>query len=68
MAVVDRIGAGDALAAGCLHGWLRGDLRGGLAYGAVLAAIAMTQPSEMVVCGHDELERIVSEGGGDVDR
>ena len=34
--IVDRLGAGDALAAGLIHGLLDGDLKKGLDYGAAL--------------------------------
>ena len=33
--VIDRIGAGDAMVAGVLHGWLQGDLFKGLRYGVL---------------------------------
>jgi 2-dehydro-3-deoxygluconokinase len=39
---VDRIGRGDALAAGLLWGALEGDLRAGLRYGVALATLAGT--------------------------
>ncbi len=39
---LDRIGRGDAFAAGVLWGALEGDLRAGLRYGAALAALAQT--------------------------
>ena len=37
--VVDRIGAGDAMVAECLHGWLQGDLKLGLRSGVAMAAL-----------------------------
>lgn len=40
--VVDRIGAGDAFAAGFLHGFLAHDIKRGLDYGAALAALKHT--------------------------
>jgi 2-dehydro-3-deoxygluconokinase len=40
--VVDRIGAGDAFAAGFLHGYLAHDIKRGLDYGAALAALKHT--------------------------
>jgi 2-dehydro-3-deoxygluconokinase len=54
--VVDRMGAGDALAAGVLHGWLRGDLAAGLRYGSTLAAMALSQHGDMVITDAQELE------------
>jgi len=53
--VVDRLGAGDALAAGVIHGWLDGDLTAGLRYGLTLAALALSQFGDMVVTSKSEL-------------
>ncbi|MCI0397487.1 MAG: sugar kinase [Chloroflexi bacterium] len=61
--IVDRIGAGDALAAGVLHGWLGGDFAAGLRYGVALAALALSQHGDMVVTTRRELEGLVAEGG-----
>ena len=53
--IVDRLGAGDALAAGVLDGWLDGDLKKGLRYGVTLAALALSQGGDMVVTHKKEL-------------
>lgn len=63
---VDRLGAGDALAAGVIHGWLDGDLATGLSYGALLAALALTQHGDMVVTNQGELDALLAEGGGGI--
>ena len=47
--VIDRIGAGDALACGVLHGWFNGDLALGLRYGVTLAALALSQHGDAVI-------------------
>ena len=60
MVLRDRMGAGDALAAGVLHGWLRGDLARGLHYGCTMAAMAMSQYGDMVVTHREELERLTA--------
>ena len=65
---VDRLGAGDALAAGVIHGWLDGDLATGLRYGALLAALALTQHGDMVVTNQGELDALLAEGGGGISR
>lgn len=44
---VDRIGRGDAFAAGFLYGHRRGDVRDGLRYGAALAALKQTYPGDI---------------------
>ena len=41
--IVDRIGGGDAFAAGALDGFLDGDLRAGLERGVAMAAIALSR-------------------------
>lgn len=56
--IVDRLGAGDALAAGLIHGWLDRDLSAGLRYGVTLAALALTQYGDMVVTNRDELNKL----------
>ena len=53
--IMDRLGAGDALAAGVIHGWLDRDLSAGLRYGVILAALALTQLGDMVVTNKSEL-------------
>jgi 2-dehydro-3-deoxygluconokinase len=53
--IVDRLGAGDALAAGMIYGWLDGDLSAGLRYGVTLAALALSQFGDMVITNKSEL-------------
>jgi 2-dehydro-3-deoxygluconokinase len=53
--IVDRLGAGDALAAGVIHGWLENDLAAGLRYGVTLAALALSQHGDMVITNKSEL-------------
>ena len=65
--IVDRLGAGDALAAGVIHGWLDGDLSAGLRYGTTLAALALTQFGDMVLTDRSELLRL-SQGGSALTR
>jgi 2-dehydro-3-deoxygluconokinase len=57
--MIDRLGAGDALAAGVLHGWLDGNFARGLRYGVVLAALALSQHGDMVVTTAQDLESLV---------
>jgi len=58
----DRLGAGDALAAGVIHGWLDGDLAAGLRYGTTLAALALSQFGDMVITNKEELLRLSQSG------
>ena len=53
--VIDRLGAGDALAAGILFGLLHSDLPAGLRYGTVLAAMALSQNGDMVTTTEAEM-------------
>lgn len=66
--IVDRLGAGDAMAAGVLHGFLDGDLAGGLRYGSLLAALALTQHGDMLVATQAEIESLLRTGGGGLAR
>lgn len=45
---VDRLGAGDALAAGVLDGWLDGSLSAGLERGVALSTVALATAGDMV--------------------
>jgi 2-dehydro-3-deoxygluconokinase len=53
--IIDRLGAGDALAAGVIHGWLDGDMKAGIRYGVTLAALALSQLGDMVITNKAEL-------------
>lgn len=54
--IVDRLGAGDALASGLIHGLLDGDLKKGVDYGAAMGAIKHTIPGDLPWIGADEIE------------
>jgi 2-dehydro-3-deoxygluconokinase len=66
--IVDRIGSGDAFAAGVLDGWLAGDVREGLRRGVALAAIALSQLGDRVLTSRAELETVLAQPGRDVAR
>ena len=66
--IVDRIGSGDAFAAGALDGILDGDPALGLRRGVALAAIALSQHGDRTLTTRAELEGAMAEGGGDVAR
>ncbi len=66
--ILDRIGAGDALAAGVIHGYLQDDFVKGLRYGCLMAALAMSQFGEMVMVDKDELERLLTSDLRDIVR
>jgi 2-dehydro-3-deoxygluconokinase len=66
VAIVDRLGAGDALAAGVLDGWLAGDLDRGLRTGVLLAGLALAQHGDMVVTTRQEVDALLSAAGSSV--
>jgi 2-dehydro-3-deoxygluconokinase len=57
--IIDRPGAGDALAAGIIHGWLDGDLPRGLKMGVVMAALALSQHGDMLVTTPEEVNTLM---------
>lgn len=66
--IVDRIGAGDAMVAGVLHGWLQGDFAKGLRYGALTAALALSQYGDQVITTPAELETLLASDTTDIFR
>lgn len=63
--VHDRIGAGDAFAAGFVHGWFERDVAWGLRCGCAAAALKQTYRGDVSWAGIDELRQLVS--GASVD-
>lgn len=61
--IIDRVGSGDALAAGVLDGFLDNDLRAGLRRGVALAAIALSQYGDRVLTSRAELEAVMAGQG-----
>jgi 2-dehydro-3-deoxygluconokinase len=66
--IVDRIGSGDAFAAGALDGWLDGDAQLGLQRGVALAAIALSQHGDRVLSTRAELNTVMAQERRDVAR
>jgi len=66
--IVDRIGSGDAFAAGALDGWLDGDAQLGLQRGVALAAIALSQHGDRVLSTRAELNAVMAQEQRDVSR
>ena len=57
--VVDRLGAGDAFAAGVLDGYLDGDIHTGLRKGVALSALVLAQHGDMLVTTPAELSAML---------
>ena len=66
--ILDRIGAGDAMVAGVLHGVLQGDFKKGLEYGVLTAALSLSQYGDQPVTNKAELEQLVNAQDGDIVR
>ncbi len=66
--IVDRIGAGDAMVAGVLHGWLNGDFAKGIRYGVLTAALALSQYGDQVLVTREELDEMLDSQGTDIAR
>lgn len=66
--IIDRIGAGDGLAGGVLHGWLEGDFVKGLQYGVLTAALALSQYGEVVNTNAKEVDSLLESIGTDIIR
>lgn len=66
--ILDRIGAGDAMVGGVLHGWLQGDFAKGIRYGALTAALALSQYGDQVITRSDELEALLESSSPDIFR
>jgi len=61
--IVDRLGAGDALAAGIIHGLLDGDFAKGIHYGAAIGALKHSIPGDLPWVTADEIEAVLAGGG-----
>lgn len=57
--IIDRLGAGDALAAGVIHGWLDDDFALGLRFGAALAGLCLRRHGDIVTCTPGELRELL---------
>ena len=66
--MLDRIGAGDAMVGGVLHGWLQGDFAKGLRYGALTAALALSQYGDQVITTSEELDALLETSSLDIFR
>lgn len=66
--ILDRIGAGDAMVAGVLHGYLQDDFSKGLKYGALTAAMSLSQHGDQPLTNRFELERLITSADDDIVR
>jgi len=66
--ILDRIGAGDALVGGVLHGYLQNNFNKGLHYGVTCAAMALSQFGDQLITNYDELEQVLNAPQVDIAR
>lgn len=66
--LIDRIGAGDAMVGGVLHGWLQGDFAKAIRYGVLTAALALSQWGEQVITNTEEVEMLLDATSSDISR
>ncbi|WP_328835576.1 sugar kinase [Streptomyces europaeiscabiei] len=67
--VLDRIGSGDAFAAGLIHGLFTGtSLQQALAYGTAHGALTMTTPGDVSMASLTEVEALMNNGSAAVRR
>ncbi len=66
--ILDRIGAGDAMVGGVLHGWLQGDFAKGIRCGALTAALALSQYGDQVITTPHEIEALLDGSSPDIAR
>lgn len=60
--IVDRLGGGDAFAAGFLHGLLTGDPDAAIRFGAALGALQHTTPGDFPMVTFDEVAELAAAG------
>lgn len=61
--VVDKVGAGDAFAAGFIHGYLSNDLELAVRLGVRLAALKMTIQGDLALLSQAELDACLADAG-----
>lgn len=66
--MIDRIGAGDAFAAGVLWGYLEGSVEQGLERGVAMAALKMTLHGDLFTLDRAAVDALLARDGRDVTR
>ncbi len=66
--VVDRVGAGDAFAAGVIWGYLEGSLEAGLERGVAMAALKMTVHGDLFRLGRESVTALLERRDQDIMR
>ena len=66
--LADRIGAGDSLVAGLIHGLIDGDLKLAVRLGAFAAAVALATPGDINYLGPEDIARFHANAIGGLER
>lgn len=66
--IIDRVGAGDALAAGVIHGYLQNNLKLGLQYGVTLAAMCMCTHGDFIYYSENDVKNVLSNQSTEIQR
>ena len=66
--MIDRIGAGDAFAAGVIWGYLEGSVEQGLERGVAMAALKMTLHGDLFTLDRAAVDALLAREGRDVNR
>jgi 2-dehydro-3-deoxygluconokinase len=66
--IIDRVGAGDAFAAGLIFGFLQGDLQMGLRYGIATSVMKLGLRGDVFWFTKEEVDEVIRTRGGDVNR
>ena len=69
MAILDRVGGGDAFAAGVIHGLLTGSsLQETIDLATAHGALAMTTPGDTSMASLEDVRKLAAGGGAKVNR
>lgn len=66
--MIDRLGAGDAFAAGILEGYLDGDIYAGLEKGVALSALTLAQHGDMLITTPEEVGALLEQTSSSLSR
>lgn len=67
--IIDRVGSGDAFAAGLIHGLLSHDIEKALSFAVAASALKHTQLGDTLISTHDDIEKLMlGDGSGRVQR
>ncbi|MHA1299154.1 MAG: PfkB family carbohydrate kinase [Candidatus Helarchaeota archaeon] len=66
--LIDRIGAGDAFAAGLIYGFLNNNLEKGMQYAEAMSALKFSIPGDFAIINIEEIENFIETKKNTIDR